>query len=363
MLIHAAPLQRIIAEIFTAAGSSPQEGERIATSLVNANLVGHDSHGVGRTLRYTEWLRDGVQLADQTMTVLTEGDAFALVDGNYGFGQTIGLQAVQLGIDKARRAGVSVIALRHSGHLGRIGDWAEMAVEAGMISIHFVNVAGGQLVAPFNAIDRRMATNPVCVGVPVPDAPPVILDFATSLVAEGKVQVALEGGATLPPGALIGDDGRFSDDPRLLYGETKPGRSPNPRKGSGAMTAMGLHKGSGLSMVCELLAGALTGSGCAGPGQQPFANGMLSVYVDPAALDVQGHIAQDIKAYLDWFVTARPAGADVEVLSPGDPERRKKADRLANGLTIPDDTWAAILNAADLAGVGRARVEELLAAV
>lgn len=361
MLIHAEPLQRVVAAIFTAAGCSAAEGARIATSLVNANLVGHDSHGVGRTLRYTEWVREGVQLADQEITVLAEGDAFALVDGNYGFGQTIGVQAVQLGIDKARGAGVAVVALRHSGHLGRIGDWAEMAVEAGMISIHFVNVAGGQLVAPFGSVDRRMATNPVCIGVPVPDEEPVILDFATSLVAEGKVQVALEGGATLPSGALIGDDGSFSEDPQVLYGERIPGRSPNPRKGRGAMVAMGLHKGSGLSMVCELLAGALTGSGCAGPGSPRFANGMLSVYVDPGCFDVDGHVAQDIAAYLEWFGTARPAVQGGEVLSPGVPERRKKADRLANGLTIPDATWAAILDAADLSGLGRDAVDGLLA--
>lgn len=359
MLIHAEPLTNVIAQIFTTAGTSPAEGRRIAVSLVNANLVGHDSHGVGRTLRYTEWLREGIQLADQTITVLADGDAFALIDGNYGFGQTIGVQAVQLGIDKARTAGVSVIALRHSGHLGRIGDWAEMAVEAGMISIHFVNVAGGQLVAPFGAVERRMATNPVCIGVPVEGHPPVILDFATSLVAEGKVQVALEGGATLPAGALIGDDGTFSEDPTVLYGERIPGRSPNPRKGHGAMVAMGMHKGSGLSMLCELLAGALTGSGTAGPANYRFANGMLSVYVDPAALDVEGHIAQDIKDYLEWFVTAKPPAGAPPVLSPGDPERTKKADRLANGLQIPDDTWEAILNAADLSGLGRGQALEL----
>ena len=175
------------------------------------------------------------------------------------------------------------------------------------------------------------------------------------------VQVALEGGAQLPHGALIGDDDNFSDDPQLLYGETKPGRSPNPRKGTGAMVAMGLHKGSGLSMLCELLAGALTGSGTAGPEPYRFANGMLSVYIDPAVLDVDDRIADDVRAYLDWFDTARPATPGGEVLSPGEPERRKKADRLANGLTIPDDTWEAILNAADLSGLGRARVAEILA--
>jgi uncharacterized oxidoreductase len=359
LLIHEQPLRKVVEAIFAAAGCSVVEAERIAEALVGANLTGHDSHGVGRTLRYVEWLRDGVQLADQKITVLAEGDAFALIDGNYGFGQTIGVQAVQLGLTKARTAGVSVIALRHSGHLGRIGEWAEMAAAAGFVSIHFVNVAGGLLVAPFGAVDRRMSTNPVCVGVPVADSPPVILDFATSVVAEGKVQVALEGGAALPADSLIGLDGQLTADPTVLYGERTPGRSPNPRKGSGAMVAMGLHKGSGLSMICELLAGALTGSGCAGPGRERFANGMLSVYVDPARLDVDGAVAADISGYLEWFKSARAAGDGGEVLSPGEPERRKRAQRMADGVSIPDDTWEAILNAAELSGLGRAEAEAI----
>ena len=125
------------------------------------------------------------------------------------------------------------------------------------------------------------------------------------------------------------------------------------------MVAMGLHKGSGLSMICELLAGALTGSGCAGPGRERFANGMLSVYIDPARLDVDGAIAADIRGYLEWFKTARPAVEGGEVLSPGEPERRKRAQRLAEGVSIPDDTWEAILNAADLSGLGRAEAEAI----
>jgi len=186
VVIQADRLEALIGEIFAAAGCSAPECERIARRLVAANLTGHDSHGVVRTQLYVESLAHGAQVADVTVELLVDADAFALVDGHYGMGQTVGEQAVQLGIDKARACGVSVIGLRHAGHLGRIGDWAQMAAEAGLVSLHFVNVAASRLVAPFGAVERRMGTNPVAIGVPRSDGPPLLLDFATSVVAEGK---------------------------------------------------------------------------------------------------------------------------------------------------------------------------------
>jgi uncharacterized oxidoreductase len=253
---------------------------------------------------------------------------------------------------------VAVIALRHAGHLGRIGDWAEMAAEAGCVSVHFVNVAGGALVAPFAAVERRMSTNPVCIGVPLADGrPPLILDFATSVVAEGKAQVALDGGAPLPAGSLISAEGELTNDPSVLYGERRPGVAPNPRRGQGALRAMGDHKGSGLSMMCEVLAGALTGSGTTGPGTTRFCNGMLSIYLDVARFDVDSQVAADILQYVDWFTGARRADPDVEVLAPGQPEQARKAVRLAEGIPLPDDTWQSILAAADKVGLDRAAWE------
>jgi len=347
-------LRTLLLEVFESAGCSTPEAARIASSLVAANLTGHDSHGVVRTQRYVEWLRAGVQHAGQTIELVTDGGAFAVVEGHHGMGQWIGPQAVQLGVDRARRHGVSVIALRHSGHLGRIGEWAEMAAAAGIVSIHFVNVSSSRLVAPFGGVDRRMATNPVCIGVPCgPDRAPVILDFATSLVAEGKALVALDGGAPLPPGSLVGGDGRPTADPRALYGEAQPGHSPNPMAGPGALRAMGEHKGSGLSIMCELLAGALTGSGAAGPEVHPFCNGMLSIYLSPTHLtDGRADSFHDeVVAYIEWLRTATPAAGVDEVLAPGDPERRKRERRLVEGIELPDDTWAGIVAAAASVGV------------
>ena len=356
MLIQVDPLRSIVTDIFTKAGCSPEESERIARHLASANLTGHDSHGVIRVPRYISWLKSGNLRAGQTLSVVSETDVFTVVDGNRGFGQSIGEQAVQLGINKALKCGVSIVALRQSGHLGRIGDWAEMAIEAGLISIHFVNVAGSLLVAPFGGVSRRMSTNPVTIGIPLGDSEPLILDFATSRVAEGKVLVAATGGKPLPPNSLITGDGQPTDDPKALYGDVDPARTNDVRAGDGAIRTMGEHKGSGLALICEMLAGALTGGGCAGPDKPYILNGMLSIYISPDHLDTDQVFLQEAQQYIEFFKTSKPAEPCGDVLVPGDMERQRRADRTANGIELPDDVWSAILDTARDVGVSNADI-------
>jgi uncharacterized oxidoreductase len=206
--VAADALRGFVAEIFVAAGCSPAEAGRIGQYLVAANLTGHDSHGVIRVPRYVRNVREGDTERDVAVEIVHQNAAMAVVDGKFGFGQTAAPQAVDLGIAKAKEGGAAVVALRNAGHIGRIGDWAERAAAAGVLSIHFVNVAGSQLVAPFGGVDRKMSTNPFCVGVPMDPDPPLVLDFATSLVAEGKVLVASNGGKPVPDDALIEPNGR-----------------------------------------------------------------------------------------------------------------------------------------------------------
>lgn len=352
--IAAARLEGLIADIFAASGCARDEAARIGRYLLSANLAGHDSHGVIRTPRYVQWLQEGKVLAGQTLSVVSEGPVFATVDGNYGFGQTIGPLAVDLGIAKARAGGVAVIALRHSGHLGRIGDWGERAAEAGLASIHFVNVEGGELVAPFGGVDRRFSTNPVCIGIPgTGDAPMLLLDMATSLVAEGKVLVASNGGKKIPPGSLVRPDGQFTDDPAALYGPLKPSAPRDPAMGEGALVALGLHKGSGLAFMCEMLAGVLSGGGTSGPvpggKRSRISNGMLSIYLDPAKFAGEDFYAR-ARAYADYVKASRPVAPGGEVLVPGEPEARTRAERLARGVPLQKQTWDAIR--ATAAGLG-----------
>ncbi len=351
MRIDSLDLERLTGAIFAAAGCSAAEAARIGERLVKANLAGHDSHGVIRVPRYVKMMRDEEVFADRRISIVTENDALAVVDGNLGFGQTVGPQAVELGIAKAARNGVAVIALRRAGHLGCIGDWAEMAADAGLISLNLVNVSGSLLVAPFGAVERRLGTNPIAIGVPRPGEPHLILDFATSVVAEGKVLVALGGGTALPEGSLIDDDATLTADPSIFYGYATPGGAPSARLGHGAIRAMAEHKGSGLSLMCELLAGALTGSGCAGPGKAHVFNGMLSVYLDATTFDSDDYFADEVRRYLDFFQSAKPTEADGEVLLPGDVERRNRAARLAQGIPLTDDVWHALVETARAVGV------------
>lgn len=351
MLIEARRLGDFITDIFSAAGCSREEARRIAGNLVEANLTGHDSHGVIRTPRYLLWLADGKILPDQNLTVVSDHDAMLVLDGNFGFGQTVGPLAVRRGIDRAAEKGVAIVALRHAGHLGRIGAFAEMAADAGQVSIHFVNVAGSVLVAPFGGVERRMSTAPVAIGVPNPGSDPVILDFATSLVAEGKVLVAGKGGKPLPDDALIGPDGERSGDPALLYGGADPVLTPDKREGAGAIRAMGEHKGSGLALMCELLAGALTGSGATGPDYPRVYNGMLSIYMSVDRFDTDDGFAAELRRYIAYFKSSRPADAGGEVLTPGEPERTAMRERLSNGVPLGDDIWASLVQAGESVGV------------
>ena len=164
---------------------------------------------------------------------MVDTPSLAVVDGKFGYGQTVTPQAVRIGIEKCKAAGLAAVALRNAGHIGRVGDWAEMAAAEGLVSVHFVNAAGSLLVAPYGGVERRLSTAPYCVGIPRQGQDPIVLDFATSIVAEGKVLVASRGGKKLPKGALIDPDGTLE---RRSGGAVRPvqrGRAARPHQGHG----------------------------------------------------------------------------------------------------------------------------------
>ncbi|MCS6855355.1 MAG: malate/lactate/ureidoglycolate dehydrogenase [Elioraea sp.] len=357
-VLHAHALRAFVADIFTAAGCSAAESARVAASLVSANLTGHDSHGVVRVPRYVAWLREGLVVPDVTPRVERESAVTAVVDGGFGFGQTAAPFAVRIGVGKALASGLAAVALKNSGHIGRVGEWAEMAAAEGVISIHFVNVQGSLLVAPFGGVDRRLSTAPFCIGMPIAGGEPIILDFATSLVAEGKVLVASRGGPPVPADSLILPDGRLTGDPAALYGDISRAER-NPEAGAGAIRAFGLHKGSGLAVLCELLAGAVSGNGTAGPregGRGRISNGMLSFYLCPDAIDDTAAIAHRAERFLAFCRSSRPDRPGGEVLMPGEPERRRRAERDRHGIPLPDEVWNALLATAHSVGLGPDRI-------
>ncbi len=327
-------LKDLVSAVFAAAGCRPPEHERIAHYLVESNLVGHDSHGVIRVPIYIQWLRAGKVLANQELKIVFENDVIAITDGQFGFGQTMGQKAMELGLAKVRTQGVAVVALRNPGHLGRIGDWAELAARAGIIALLFVNTSGmGILVAPHGGIQRRLSANPVAAGIPIPGKPPLIWDISTSTIAEGKIKVALNKGVPVPDNCLIDSQGKPTNDPKVFYG-------PPP----GAILPFGGHKGFGLGMIAEVLAGALTGNGCSNPANADrLTNGMLAILLDPAIFQKEDAFAAEVQRFIAYVKSSAKVSPAGEILMPGEIEERTRAQRRREGIELDEKTWGQIL--------------------
>ncbi len=341
--MHLVPWDRLQAgtiEVFRAAGSEAREAQLIAEHLVEANLRGHDSHGVGVVPMYLRGLRGRGLVLNQQLKVSLDTGAMLICDAGQGAGQVMAHDAMALGIARARDEGSAIVSLRNSHHVGRIGHWAEQCAAAGMVSLHFVNVVAGAIVAPFGGTKARLGTNPFAAAFPRKDAPPVVVDFATSTLASGKVRVAHNKGVALPPGVLLDNKGQPTTDPGKLF-ESPPG----------ALTTFGEHKGWGLMLACELLGAALVG----GPtqhralGGRAVINSMFSVIVSPDRLGTDGPFTQELEAVLGW-VTSEDG-----VKLPGEPEREMRAERIADGIPIDASTLDQLEAAArdvGLAGYG-----------
>ncbi len=345
---RAARLTDAVAAIMEAGGSARDEARTVARRLVDSNLVGHDSHGVLRVGKYLEWVREGWLVPNAAATVVFDGPALAIVDGNRGFGQVIGEFATRLGIAKAAQSGIAMIGLRNCGHLGRLGDWAELAAEAGQVSLHFLNTSGAQRVAPFGGSDRRLSTNPMAVGIPLAGGMPTILDITTSAVAEGKLMVARNKGEKVPPGWIVDRHGQPTDDPDAFYD-------------GGALLTIGAHKGSGLSIVTDLLAGAVTTGRSSDPDDTVLRNNMLSIYIDPSLYDREGAVLLEAQRLVDYVKASPPLDPRAPVLAPGEIERQTRAARLADGIPLDARTLADLVDAAASVGIDVPRFEALLA--
>ncbi len=349
--IKAEPLTNVIRTIAKAGGSSDREADLVSTNLVEANLKGHDSHGVGMIPRYAEGVAEGGLAVNQHVKIVMDTGPLLTLDGLTGYGQVMGYEAMELGAERAKRNGVCVVGLSNSHHIGRIGHWAEQCIEHGLVSIHFVNVISRPIVAPWGGSDARHGTNPFCVGIPRKGKEPIVLDFATSKIAQGKTRVAHNKGVELEPGTIIDNEGKPTTNPR--YTVIAP---------HGAILPFGEHKGSGLALVCEILGGALSGGQTVkGPddGKRRVLNGMLSIIIDPNRLGTGENLAREVESFVAWH-TASPPGPGVDrVKIAGEPERETKKKRLAEGIQVDPNTWREILDAGKRFGLDQATIEKI----
>jgi len=321
----------------------------VADQLVQANLAGHDSHGVGMLPSYVDGVVNDRLKINSHPSVVVDAGALLTLDGNAGYGQVNGFETMQMGIERAATHGVAVVGLRNSYHIGRIGHWAEQCAASGYASMHLVNVIGHPpLVAPYGGAEARFGTNPFCAAVPGRDGRPgFLLDMATSIIAGGKARVASNKGEKVPPDTIIDIDGNLTDDPDA-FGYT----SPSGKRG-GALVAFGDHKGSGLAIMCELLGAALLGGETAhpkNPREGRIINSMLSVIIDPGALGNAETYYDEIEMFRDFVLDSRLRSDCDQILVPGQPEELARIER-ADGFEVDPVTLDQLRTSADRAGL------------
>jgi uncharacterized oxidoreductase len=330
-------------------GSDEAEAAEVADHLVRANLAGHDSHGVGMLPTYVRLLGDGLLVPNQTAETVLDAGALLVIDARRGYGQRMAADAVRRAIGKAKEHGACVLALRNSAHVGRIGTYAELATSQGCAFTAFVNVADHHDVqATHGAAEPRLGTNPFTVGVPGPDGKPMLLDMATTTIAAGKARVAYNKGVPVADNCLIDTDGAPTNDPTGFI-----------RDKTGALKAFGLHKGSGLAVMCEIMATAVAGGQAAhDPAKGGVLNSMLAIIIDLSKIGDPAAIVASVGATRAHVKSARPAPGVAEVLTPGEPERLSAAHRMAQGIEVDDNSWRDIRAAALQLGIGKAEFEQ-----
>lgn len=327
---HADQLKTIASRILIAAGVSPENAEIVATELKDANLTGHDSHGVIRLMQYVDYIDQGHIKPDGEFEIVTEKPGFAIVDGHFQFGQVTATKALRIGLEKAKAQGTSTVMIRNCNHVGRLGSYSQKAAGEGFAAMMCVNAPGPGGVAPFGGVERRLGTNPISMSAPRGDVP-FVLDMTSSATAEGKVRVALQKGDQLPDGWIIDADGNPSNNPADLYGP--PEGAILPLGG-----AMGF-KGFGLSVMIDVFGGILSGSGVCRDDLPRGANGVWMYFVDVSQFVDNAAYTSLIDRYVDHIKSSRKTPGTEEILMPGEIELRRQADREQTGVPVADETW------------------------
>jgi hydroxycarboxylate dehydrogenase B len=338
-------LRAVTTQVFMAAGWSCEDAAEVARHFVLANLSGHDSHGIGMLPLYITAVKEGHLKPENTPIDRINAPPFLVIDGHLALGQPTARRAVNRAAVVAKSQGVAVLNLLDVHHVGRIGDYAELAAEQGLLSFFWVNVAGRlPIVAAHGAREGRWGTNPHAVGVPSPDGRHLILDFATSRMAHGKARVAKNKGERVAEGYLIDQHGYPSTDPGVVF----------PPLPMGALLPFGEHKGAGLAFMVELLSAGL-GKGSLIHEALPLSriiNNMFAILIDPSRIDPdQKGQAERIASVTAFLHAAKPQNPDDPVRAPGDIERETRIVRERDGIAIDAQSWQQIVEAAASFGI------------
>ncbi len=326
-------------KIFSAAGASIEEARLVSEFLVKANLVGHDSHGVIRIMQYVDEIEKGSIKPRAKIEVVKETFSSAILNGNWGFGQVVAKKAMEKAIEKAKDSSVSIVCVFNCNHVGRLADYTLMASRNNMIGIAMVNSV--KFVAPFGGRERLLSTGPISFAFPTNLGFPFVIDIATSVVAEGKVRVALHKGDKIPYGWIIDKNGNPSNNPQDLYD-------------GGAMLPLGGeevgYKGFGLGLAVDILSGILSGAGCAYE-ETKRGNGVFFEVINIEKFMPIEEFKRKVDKLIKTIKESKTRSGFKEIMIPGEPEYLTEKVRLKEGIYVPERTWKEIKKVAEKLGV------------
>lgn len=337
-------LRRVILAIVTGAGTPPDNAEIVADVLVGAHLAGHDSHGLQHLARYIQEAQIGEIVADARPTILKETPGTALVRGNWSWGHVTTEFVTRLGIKKAQENGVALVSAVEVNHIGRLGHFVEEAAAEGVIAllVEGGNAEENPTAAPFGGSRALLAPNPIAIGFPTASGEPVVVDFATTNVAGGKVALAKAKGEALPLGWIIDKQGRPSTDPHDYYDH-------------GALLPFGAHKGFGIMVAIEILSRIMAGaddfSDTPHGGTYFRHAGLTLVAIKSDVFSSEKDVANRTGELVQRIRAVPPAPDFAEVMAPGDYEHRTRAKRIKEGIDIPESTWNDVVETATSLGI------------
>ncbi|MBS7641827.1 Ldh family oxidoreductase [Candidatus Bathyarchaeota archaeon] len=326
--IKASTLLNIGIAVFEAVGSPRYEAEIVSSSLVEADLAGVHSHGVMRIPYYVEHVREGLIKPGARVEIVRETSTTAIIDGGGGFGQVAGRRASEIAVSKALSHGISAVAVVNTGHIGRLGEYTLYIAENGMVGLGFCTTYRAS-VAPYGGRGRRLSTAPISIAAPSSRFP-FLLDYATSIVAEGKLRLKYLSREPTPEAWIVDAQGRLSMDPSDFY------------ERGGALLPFGGYKGYALAMAVEILSGILVGAGFPCSGCYKGMNSILLIALDPSVFVGRDVFVNDVSKYIEAMKSTPPAEGFLEVLVPGELEYRSREEKLKTGVPVEDEVWARI---------------------
>ena len=328
-------LTEICLNVFQKLNIPAAEAEIVTRSMVDANRVGHDSHGVIHLPKYVRELEDRLIQPGASIETLHESASIAVLDGNWGFGPVIATRAVALAIQKARQTDVSSVAVSRCNEVGRLGGYACLAADVEMIALLMANDhGGGTCVAPHGGVEGRLSTNPIACAVPIEEQDPIVLDMSTSVVASGKIRVKQHWNEAVPHGWLIDAEGESTTDADDFYGTPPAAILP--------LGGIAAHKGFGLSIIVDILSGALTGAGCSQSEDARVGNGLFVLVINVASFREFPGFSAEIERFIEYLKSAkRTAGVDA-IRMPGERGWDEQRRREREGIPIDEETWAQI---------------------